>query len=910
MGGGGPASAGTACVFPFTYDNVTYAKCTYKKYEEAWCATRTDGKGRYNGSWGVCNKSCTKETRLFDKCQSECTYTKGYCTVISNECQRCFSGEEKMAFQDSCEGESLPLLGEFIITHPIPLAYSLVVFVLGAALCLFTVYWRELQAQRRHRSQAMGQAEDISTAMAQLLLPSRAISNYRFRGMQRKERTVSIEFKELGLVLPDSRTVLHGVTGAFNAGHMAAILGPSGAGKTTFMNVLCGKATYGKMTGEVKFNGEKCNISEIRPALAFVPQDDIVHANLTVRENIHFSAKLRNPASTPPQRIDDIVEDVLRVMQIEHIQLCMVGNVEERGISGGQRKRVNIGLELAACSALLFLDEPTSGLDATSSLQIMNSLKKMTELHMNIIMVIHQPRYSLFTLFDDVLLLGPGGRTVYQGPSQSAMDYFEDLGFELPPKENPADWFMDILSGGVPSTEIHNFKPAMLFDAWLQRGDSVRGQTPPKWRGLSNLEDEQVFMQAVEMEWDNIDCDRSGSLDVHELKRLVQRCGCTDPDAAAVQNLFSRIAGAEEFVFKQDLVDFLRGLTSTVAVDRAVSETTGSRAASKTTGSMASRPLGGATEVELQAAAPLLATSGVEDLAAPGLGPCGQFRVILTRRLVTMSREMRQRSIDTGLILSCATLAGVMHKGEMGTHGEHLPANLHIFHLGLALLSTISALRVFGEDQAIFWRESSSGMNILSFFLAKVCGNFFDLLLQCTTYVFVYFFLTRPPTTYWYYFTPCFLVCLVASGWGVFISTVVPPKNATLAGVIYALIFCGVFGTPFKIHDYLDNRFTELVLLISITRWSVPMTFMPTVDLAKQKSSCIDPSLRRLMSAYESGHILRHSEHHQYNRYISNMTNGGVNAYSAGFLVLGVTTVLLHALGYMGLRFTNRAKQV
>merc|ERR1712048_983437 len=96
-------------------------------------------------------------------------------------------------------------------------------------------------------------------------------------------------------------------------------------------------------------------------------------------------------------------------------------------------------------------------------------------------------------------------------------------------------------------------------------------------------------MQAVDMEWDSIDGDCSGSLDVHELKRLVQRCGCTDPDDAAVQNLFSRIAGAQEFVYKQDLVDFLRGLTSTVAVDRAVIETPSSTA---------SRKLIGAADVE------------------------------------------------------------------------------------------------------------------------------------------------------------------------------------------------------------------------------------------------------------------------------------------------------------------------
>merc|ERR1719238_881323 len=127
-----------------------------------------------------------------------------------------------------------------------------------------------------------------------------------------------------------------------------------------------------------------------------------------------------------------IVEDVLNVMQIDHIQASIVGGVSERGISGGQRKRVNIGLELAAFPTLLFLDEPTSGLDSTSSLALVKSLKKMTQLGITIVVVAHQPRWSLFTLFDDVLILAKGGHTAYLGPVTEACPYFESLGFEKP----------------------------------------------------------------------------------------------------------------------------------------------------------------------------------------------------------------------------------------------------------------------------------------------------------------------------------------------------------------------------------------------------------------------------------------------------------------------------------------------
>ncbi|PNH07625.1 ABC transporter G family member 24 [Tetrabaena socialis] len=131
-----------------------------------------------------------------------------------------------------------------------------------------------------------------------------------------------------------------------------------------------------------------------------------------------------------------------------------VGTVERRGISGGQRKRVNIGLELVAMPSLLFLDEPTSGLDATSSADILSALADMANLGMNIITVIHQPRFSSFLMFDQVLLLGTGGRTVYLGSPSAAMLYFTKfLGFRFPDRENPADILMDIIAGKVPCAE-------------------------------------------------------------------------------------------------------------------------------------------------------------------------------------------------------------------------------------------------------------------------------------------------------------------------------------------------------------------------------------------------------------------------------------------------------------------------
>merc|ERR1711972_1200462 len=119
---------------------------------------------------------------------------------------------------------------------------------------------------------------------------------------------LSIGFDQLGLELADGSRVLDGVSGQFGAGRMCAIVGPSGAGKTTFMNVLCGKATYGKTTGHIYVNGEECDIGKYKSIIGFVPQDDIVHEGLTVREQIRFSAELRNPDKTSSRSKHHITE--------------------------------------------------------------------------------------------------------------------------------------------------------------------------------------------------------------------------------------------------------------------------------------------------------------------------------------------------------------------------------------------------------------------------------------------------------------------------------------------------------------------------------------------------------------------------------------------------------------------------
>ena len=265
---------------------------------------------------------------------------------------------------------------------------------------------------------------------------------------------IDITFENLKLVVKAGRNgsvnVVDDVSGRIQKGTMTALLGGSGAGKTSLLNALCGKAYYGEVQGEVFINGKKAAVESFSDSIGFVPQDDIVFAELTVRENLIFSGRFRLPRGTSLHTVEDLADSVLVNLGLSRKADSIVGDVTRRGVSGGEKKRVNIGLELMAKPSALFLDEPTSGLDASSALLVMMSLRQLVEREgVTICSVIHQPRKFIFDLFDSVLLLGVGGRMVYHGPVNESLTYFESLGYELPPGESIADWLIDISTGRV-----------------------------------------------------------------------------------------------------------------------------------------------------------------------------------------------------------------------------------------------------------------------------------------------------------------------------------------------------------------------------------------------------------------------------------------------------------------------------
>ncbi|KAI8908416.1 hypothetical protein EDD86DRAFT_17287 [Gorgonomyces haynaldii] len=240
------------------------------------------------------------------------------------------------------------------------------------------------------------------------------------------------------------KPLLVNVSGKVSAGQVVAIMGGSGAGKTTLLNTLAGRIGPGTLTGQIHVDGQQRDPSMWKIQCAYVEQDDIMFDNLTVYETIRYSAFLRLPRTMTKQEKLDRVEGVIAALGLSNVRNTFIGSATQRGISGGERKRVSIGIELVTNPHILFLDEPTSGLDAFNALNVISTLKELAVKENKIVLLtIHQPRTDIINLFDEIILLAQG-QCFWSGSNTNALEHFKNLGFEIPEKTNPSDFYLDI----------------------------------------------------------------------------------------------------------------------------------------------------------------------------------------------------------------------------------------------------------------------------------------------------------------------------------------------------------------------------------------------------------------------------------------------------------------------------------
>ncbi|KAJ3324918.1 hypothetical protein HDV06_005506 [Boothiomyces sp. JEL0866] len=372
-------------------------------------------------------------------------------------------------------------------------------FTLVAGAIWFLYKWKDRADGMRERKRKQ-ELESVGVDMAHVDNKTE---------LSKLSRTFDIEFENLGLKLPNGIEIMKGVTGSLRSGRTCAIMGPSGiltfisgAGKTTFVTLLTGKVP--RTTGTVHLNGKPDELSNYSKLIGYVPQEDIMIRELTVRDILMHSARMRLPSSWDYPAVKRKVNEIISFLGMKHVAHSIIGNEAERGISGGQRKRyaiinvrVNIGMELVAEPSVLFLDEPTSGLDSSTAFEVCKNLREIAQHQgLTVAAVIHSPSPATFKQFDDFLLLGKGGRVVYMGPRDDAIKWFEFIGFSCPPDESPSDFFMDVASGFIASQYDPAFQPSDLFDYWEQQSNFKYANQPKMTREQAKLAKQEYLRQS------------------------------------------------------------------------------------------------------------------------------------------------------------------------------------------------------------------------------------------------------------------------------------------------------------------------------------------------------------------------------------------------------------------------------
>nr|QVT92304.1 ABC transporter [Salvia miltiorrhiza] len=245
--------------------------------------------------------------------------------------------------------------------------------------------------------------------------------------------------------------LLHELTGSFRPGVLTALIGVSGAGKTTLMDVLAGRKTHGYIEGDIRISGFPKKQEMFARISGYCEQNDIHSPQVTIHESLVYSAFLRLPQ-------DIFVDEIMHLVELDNLKDALVGIPGVTGLSTEQRKRLTIAVELVANPSIIFMDEPTSGLDARAAAIVMRTLRNTVDTGRTVVCTIHQPGIDIFEAFDELLLMKRGGRLIYAGPlglqSRDVIDYFEAVPGvpKIEEQRNPAAWMLEVSSDATETS--------------------------------------------------------------------------------------------------------------------------------------------------------------------------------------------------------------------------------------------------------------------------------------------------------------------------------------------------------------------------------------------------------------------------------------------------------------------------
>ncbi|GJU56498.1 ABC transporter G family member 6-like protein [Tanacetum coccineum] len=240
------------------------------------------------------------------------------------------------------------------------------------------------------------------------------------------------------------KVLLNDISGQARDGEILAVLGASGSGKSTLIDALANRIDKKSLKGMITLNGEQLESRLLKVISAYVMQDDLLFPMLTVEETLMFAAEFRLPRTLSKSKKQLRVQALIDQLGLRNAAKTIIGDEGHRGVSGGERRRVSIGIDIIHDPIILLLDEPTSGLDSTSAYMVVKVLQRIAQSGSIVIMSVHQPSYRILGLLDRLLFLSRG-QTVYSGSPANLPLYFSDFGHPIPDKENRTEFALDLI---------------------------------------------------------------------------------------------------------------------------------------------------------------------------------------------------------------------------------------------------------------------------------------------------------------------------------------------------------------------------------------------------------------------------------------------------------------------------------
>ncbi|GLV33102.1 uncharacterized protein CBL_10449 [Carabus blaptoides fortunei] len=609
-----------------------------------------------------------------------------------------------------------------------------------------------------------------------------------------KRPKVDLAFTDLKYTVrqgKNTKTILKDVSGRLRSGELTAIMGPSGAGKSTLLNILTGYKTSGVM-GSITMNGHERNLSQFRKLSAYIMQDNQLHANLTVDEAMSVAASLKI-GEKPIDERDDIITEILETLGLFEHRKTMTSS-----LSGGQKKRLSIALELVSNPPIMFFDEPTSGLDSSSCFQCISLLKTLASGGRTIICTIHQPSARLFEMFDHLYTLAEG-QCVYQGSTKQLVPFMKTLGLHCPSYHNPASFIIEVSCG--------------------EYGDNNRKLVNAIANGQNDIRTEYSFPAVTGM--DGLNNAGTKSLNDNNV-----------PPSAPAERSVNESSNSDVDKFADSKKGNTNGnLLLQNAMNVVAKEKQNTVMIPIENDKPADNPCSALLDDSICVPQPRYGTSELK-----------QFFILLKRNLLFSRRDWTLMYLRLFAHILVGLLIGGLYF-NIGNDGAKVLSNLGFLFFNMLFLMytsmTITILSFPLEMPVLLKENFNRWYSLRSYYLAITLSDIPFQTVFCIIYITIVYFMTSQPLEFFRYgmfLGACLLVSFVAQSVGLVVGAAMNVQNGVFLAPVMSvpfLLFSGFFVSFDAIPVYL-----RWITYLSYIRYGFEGTALATYSFGREKLKC------------------------------------------------------------------------